>query len=161
MRTLLIAVLLAGLFSSGCRNAAAVGAAQPIAFNHKIHAGDNKIECLYCHSGARRSPVSGIPSVQLCMGCHKLVAASKPEIVRLRGYWDKKLPIRWTKVVWEPDYVFFNHSPHVARGFRCQECHGPVETMIEVRLDHTLNMDRCVACHRRERASIDCYTCHR
>ena len=161
MKTTLIAVLLLALASSGCRNASAIGAAQPIAFSHKIHAGDNKIECLYCHSGARRSTVSGIPSVQLCMGCHKLVAASKPEIVRLRGYWDKKLPIRWTKVVWEPDYVFFNHSPHVARGIRCQECHGPIETMTEVRLDHTLNMDRCVACHRRERASIDCYTCHR
>ncbi len=157
----LTATALLALASSGCRNAAATSPAQPIAFSHKIHAGDHRIDCLYCHSGARRSPVSGIPSVQLCMGCHKLVAASKPEIVRLRSYWDKKQPIRWTRVVWEPDYVFFNHSPHVARGVRCQQCHGPVETMTEVRLEHSLNMDFCIACHRRESASLDCYTCHR
>jgi hypothetical protein len=153
---LLVAVVVA---LSGCR--AAPGAAQPIAFSHKTHAGEFGIDCLYCHSGARRSTVAGIPSVQLCMGCHKLVAANRPEIARLRGYWERKTPIRWTKIIKEPDYVFFNHFPHVDRGIRCQECHGPIETMAEVRLDHSLNMDRCVSCHRREGALIDCYTCHR
>lgn len=135
--------------------------AQPIAYSHKVHAGDYKMDCQFCHNGARRSPVSGIPSVQYCMGCHRTVAALKPEIGRLRAYWEKKAPIRWTRVVKEPDYVYFNHSPHIQKGLRCQECHGPVETMVQVRLDHSLNMDRCVGCHRQRNVSIDCYTCHR
>ncbi len=135
--------------------------AQPIAFSHKIHAGDYHLDCLFCHSGARRSTVAGIPSVQFCMGCHKTIAITRPEIARLRGYWDKKTPIPWSRVVKEPDFVFFNHFPHVNRGIKCQECHGPIETMVQVRLDHTLNMDRCVGCHRQNNAPMDCYTCHR
>lgn len=134
---------------------------QPIAFSHKIHAGLNKLDCLYCHSGARRSTTAGIPSVQFCMGCHRMVATGKPEIQRLRGYWDKQTPVRWTKIVKEPDYVFFNHSPHILKGVRCQHCHGPIETMTQVRLDHTLSMDVCVACHRQNKVSVDCTTCHR
>jgi Cytochrome c7 and related cytochrome c len=135
--------------------------AQPIAFSHKIHAGDYKLECLYCHSGARRSAVSGIPSVRFCMGCHQQVSSTRPEILKLRQHWDRKTPIRWTKVVKEPDYVFFNHYPHVRKGLLCQECHGPVEAMAQVRLDHNINMDRCVSCHRSHKVSIDCYVCHR
>jgi hypothetical protein len=134
---------------------------QPINFSHKTHAGDHKIDCLFCHSGARRSPVAGIPSVQFCMGCHRMAAATRPEIQRVAAHLEKNQPIRWARVVKQPDYVFFNHAPHVAKGFRCQECHGPVETMDNVRLDHTLSMDVCVKCHRRESASLDCYTCHR
>jgi hypothetical protein len=135
--------------------------AQPIAFSHQIHAGLYKLPCFYCHSGARRSTVAGIPSVQLCMGCHRMAAVAKPEIVRLRGYFDRGTPIPWTRVVQEPDFVFFNHSPHIQRGLRCQECHGPVETMTQVRLVRPLDMDRCVACHRQKAASTDCYVCHR
>jgi hypothetical protein len=135
--------------------------AQPIAFSHKMHAGDYKIDCQFCHSGARRSPVSGIPSVQFCMGCHRTVAALKPEIARLRAYSEKKVPIRWARIVKEPDFVYFNHSPHIQKGVRCQECHGPVETMVQVRLDRSLNMNACVGCHRQRNVSIDCYTCHR
>ncbi len=135
--------------------------AQPIAFSHKIHAGDYKIDCQFCHHGARRSPVSGIPSVQYCMGCHRTVAALKPEIGRLRAYSEKNAPIRWARIVKEPDFVYFNHSPHIRKGVRCQECHGSVETMVKVRLDHSLNMDACVGCHRQRKVSIDCYTCHR
>jgi hypothetical protein len=134
---------------------------QPIHFSHKLHAGDYKIDCQFCHHGARRSAVSGIPSVQFCMGCHRTAGALKPEIVRLRSYWDRKQPIPWTRIVKEPDFVYFNHSPHILKGVRCQECHGPVETMVRTRLDHSLNMDRCVSCHRQRTASIDCTVCHR
>jgi hypothetical protein len=134
---------------------------QPINYSHKIHAGDYKIDCLFCHSGARRSTVAGIPSVQFCMGCHRMVAVGKPEIQRVRAYFDKNEPIRWARIVKEPDFVFFNHSPHIMKGIRCQECHGPVETMAQMRLDHTLSMDACVNCHRQRGVSTDCYTCHR
>jgi membrane-bound lytic murein transglycosylase len=95
------------------------------------------------------------------MGCHRMVAVGKPEIQRLRAYFDKNEPVRWARIVKEPDFVFFNHSPHIMKGVRCQQCHGPVETMAQVRLDHTLSMDACVHCHRQRGVSTDCYTCHR
>jgi hypothetical protein len=137
------------------------GQSQPIEFSHRIHAGTYKLNCLHCHSGARRSTVAGIPSVAFCMGCHRMAAVAKPEIARLRAYYDNQTPLRWARIVKQPDYVFFNHSPHVAKGIRCQQCHGAIETMARVRLDHTLSMTVCVDCHRRNGASTDCYTCHR
>lgn len=153
--------VLAMVAAAACVLAADWEPAQPIAFSHRIHAGQYKMDCLYCHSGARRSTVAGIPSLQFCMGCHKVVAVAKPEIALLRGYWERKVPVPWARVVKEPDFVFFNHSLHVQRGFRCQECHGPIETMTQVRLAQNLNMDRCVSCHRTHKMSIDCYVCHR
>lgn len=134
---------------------------QPIAFNHKIHAGDNAIPCLYCHVNARRSAVAGIPSVQRCVGCHKITAAAKPEVQKLNGYWEQKEPIPWAKVTWMPDFVYFEHWPHVRAGVACQTCHGPVETMERMQESAALTMDACVACHRARGVSIDCAACHR
>ncbi|MFQ5682201.1 MAG: cytochrome c3 family protein [Candidatus Binatia bacterium] len=134
---------------------------QPIAFSHKIHAGDNKIPCQYCHVNARRSSVAGIPTVARCMGCHKITAAKKPEIKKLKGYWDKKAAIVWSKVTRVPDFVFFEHWPHVRAGLHCQTCHGQVESMEKVRQAKELSMSECVTCHRQKKASIDCLTCHR
>jgi hypothetical protein len=90
-----------------------------------------------------------------------MAAVTRPEIQRLRTYFDKNTPVRWARVVKEPDFVFFNHSPHVAKDIRCQQCHGSIETMAQVRLDHTLSMTVCVDCHRQRGVSTDCYTCHR
>ena len=134
---------------------------QPIAFSHKIHAGDFKIACEYCHSYARRAAVAGIPSVQRCMGCHKITAADKPEIQKLQNHWNQKQPIQWVKVTSLPDFVFFEHWPHIRAGVKCQTCHGPVETMEETRQVKALTMSECLACHRKEKANIDCVTCHR
>jgi hypothetical protein len=134
---------------------------QSIAFSHRIHAGENQIPCLYCHTNARRSSVAGIPSVQRCMGCHKITAANKPGVQKLKEYWDRKEPIPWQKVTWMPDFVFFVHWPHVRGGIQCQTCHGPVETMDQMRPNTALTMDFCVGCHRQKKASIDCAVCHR
>jgi len=139
----------------------ASGPVQPIAYSHKLHAGDYQIPCQYCHSSARRSPVAGIPSVERCMGCHKIVAADKPEIQKLKSYWDRKMPIPWVRVYDQPDFVFFDHQPHVRKGIECQACHGPIQTMARVYEAVTLNMARCVSCHRQNRVSVDCYICHR
>jgi hypothetical protein len=139
----------------------AKGEKQPIAFSHKIHAGDNKIACEYCHSYARRAGVAGIPTVQRCMGCHKITAADKPEVQKLQKYWNQKQPIQWVKVTSMPDYVYFEHAPHIRSNIRCQTCHGPVETMEQTEEIDALIMSRCLACHRTEKASIDCVTCHR
>src|SRR3989338_10956772 len=123
------------------------GPEQPIKFSHKIHAGDFKIACEYCHSYARRSTVAGVPSVARCMGCHKVTALDKPEVKKLADYWNRKEAIPWVKIFDQPDFVYFSHEPHVLKGIACQICHGPVERMEQVREAVVLNMERCVTCH--------------
>lgn len=141
--------------------------AQPINFSHKIHAGDNRIACLYCHIGADKGPVATIPAVRTCMGCHKMVAVSKPEIEKLQKYWDDRQPIPWAKVYDLSDHVRFTHKRHVRAGIGCQTCHGPVETMPQVWLKQDLTMGFCVRCHKQHLndkhtpASLDCATCHK
>lgn len=166
MRPFLIGGIAAGLFAVATVGfvVAASGQAapeQPIAFSHRVHAGQNKIQCLYCHVNARRSSVAGIPSVQRCMGCHKITAANKPEVQKLKEYWDRKEPIPWRKVTWMPDFVYFQHWPHVQAKLQCQTCHGPVESMDRMQQVKALNMKFCVSCHRQKQASIDCAVCHR
>ena len=139
----------------------APGPIQPIAFSHKIHAGDYKISCEYCHIYARRAAVAGIPSVQRCMGCHKITAANQPEVQKVKSYWDRKEPIPWSKATSMPDFVYFEHWPHVRSGITCQTCHGPVETMEQVKQVRALDMNDCVSCHRQRQVNIDCVICHR
>jgi len=134
---------------------------QPIAFSHKIHAGDYQIPCAYCHIYARRAAVAGIPSVQRCMGCHKITAAGNPEVQKLKGYWDLKQPIQWTRVTAMPDYVYFEHWPHIRSNIDCQTCHGPVQSMERSYQARDLTMSYCVSCHRERQVSIDCAICHR
>ena len=105
---------------------------QPIAFSHKIHAGDYDIPCQYCHTEARRSPSAGVPSVNKCMGCHNEVATESPLIRQVNEYWENKEPIPWIKVHDLPDFVHFTHKRHVQAGIACQTCHGPVETMDKI-----------------------------
>jgi c(7)-type cytochrome triheme protein len=155
---LIVAVLVA---SGGCQKQE-LKPRQPIAFSHKIHAGQYQMSCQYCHSGARRGKAAMIPSVQTCIGCHQLVAATKPEVQKIRRAWEEKQTIRWTRVNVLPDFVYFNHQPHILKSIPCQQCHGEIQTMSEVAPPFTLaNMAYCVECHRENKASIDCWTCHR
>ncbi|MEE9235663.1 MAG: cytochrome c3 family protein [Candidatus Acidoferrales bacterium] len=134
---------------------------QPIAFSHKLHAGDYQMPCLYCHSYARRSPVAGVPSVQLCMGCHERnLRIDTPEIQKLKDTWERQEPIPWIRVYSVPDFVHFNHKRHVRAGVECQTCHGPVETLERVYQVNSLEMGWCIQCHQQRGASIDCATCH-
>ncbi|HSB35103.1 MAG TPA: cytochrome c3 family protein, partial [Nitrospirota bacterium] len=89
---------------------------QPIAFSHKIHAGDNGIPCLFCHRYATKSTVAGIPAVADCRACHLFIAQSAPEIKKLMMYWEKKEPIPWVRVYWVPDHVYFPHMMHIRAG---------------------------------------------
>ena len=89
------------------------GGDQPIKFSHKIHAGDNLIPCQYCHIYARRSQVSGVPPVQICIGCHKLVATNLSEVKKLATFWKEKKPIPWVKIHDVPDFVRFIHQKHI------------------------------------------------
>ncbi len=149
---------------------------QPIAFSHALHAGENEIDCNYCHSSARHSKHSGIPSANVCMNCHMYVDGSEitdatgnlkydgegsPEIAKIYAAigWDsenreyiedyEEQPIKWVRIHNLPDLAYFNHSQHVNAGqLECQECHGPVETMEEMYQYSELTMGWCINCHR-------------
>jgi hypothetical protein len=121
---------------------------QPIAFPHKVHAGDNKIPCQYCHAGARQSRHAGIPSASVCMNCHALLEKQTTEIEKMKEAFQDHRPIAWVKVHNLPDFVYFNHSQHVVSGVACQRCHGPVESMDRVEQVSPLTMGWCLGCHR-------------
>ncbi|MGX1023745.1 c-type cytochrome [Psychroflexus sp. MBR-150] len=148
---------------------------QPIHYSHRIHAGDNKINCKYCHSSARVSKHSGIPSLNVCMNCHKQIAEVAPEtqakgkeefnvdynaeIAKLYEAvgWDKTTqsftgeskPVKWVRIHNLPDLVYFNHSQHVTVGqIACQQCHGPVQEMEVMYQNAPLTMGWCINCHR-------------
>ncbi|MGY6648629.1 c-type cytochrome [Wenyingzhuangia sp. IMCC45574] len=157
---------------------------QPIAFSHKIHAGDNKIDCQYCHSSAKHSKTSGIPSVNVCMNCHKNISEVADETVvkfedRTLGKaeldkeiqkvydaagWDadnlkytgETKPIKWVRIHNLPDFAYFNHSQHVTvAGQKCQKCHGPVEEMEELYQYSPLTMGWCIDCHKETEVNIE------
>ncbi|MBP1838380.1 c-type cytochrome [Formosa algae] len=159
---------------------------QPIHYSHKIHAGDNGIDCKYCHSSARVSKTSGIPSLNVCMNCHKSIyevaeSTATPEhskefydgeIQKLykavgwddteQKYTGETQPVKWVRIHNLPDFVYFNHSQHVTvAGVECQTCHGPVEEM-EVMYQHApLTMGWCINCHRETNVKVkdnDYYT---
>lgn len=127
---------------------------QPINFSHKIHAGVNQINCLYCHSSAEKSKSASIPSVNVCMNCHKAVQegrspAGTAEIAKIVEAYNNNTPIKWVKIHNLPDHVYFNHAQHVKAGkIECQTCHGPIETMDKVAQHASLSMGWCINCHR-------------
>ncbi len=136
--------------------------AQPIEFSHAVHAGSFGIACEYCHADARRGPYAGLPSVNRCMGCHKIVAAQgNPEIEqKLHRYWNERRSIPWVRVHKVPGFVHFPHKRHIQVGLACQTCHGPVETMQRVAQVAPLTMGWCVSCHAERRGPLDCVVCH-
>lgn len=128
---------------------------QPIAFSHKLHAGDNQVPCLYCHAGARSSRHAGIPSSSVCMNCHGLLEKRTAALERVieAAQLDRPL-VSWVKVHNLPDFAYFNHSRHVLSGVQCQRCHGAVEQMERVEQVKPLTMGWCLECHR-EHAGIE------
>jgi cytochrome c553 len=126
---------------------------QPIKFSHKVHAGQNKTDCIYCHSSAPYSKSAGIPPENVCMNCHLLVRKGTRsgafEIAKIISHYEAKQPIEWVKVYNLQDHVFFSHAQHVsAGGISCQKCHGPVETMDRISQYSDLTMGWCINCHR-------------
>ena len=154
---------------------------QPIHYSHKIHAGANKIDCNYCHSSARKSKHSGIPSLNVCMNCHKNISEYNGEEDIANGYtkefydkeiaklydavgWDdaeqsytgEEKPVKWVRIHNLPDFVYFNHSQHVTvAGIDCQKCHGPVEEMEIMYQYSSLTMGWCIDCHRETNVDLE------
>ncbi|MEK6705375.1 MAG: cytochrome c3 family protein [Bdellovibrionota bacterium] len=121
---------------------------QPIPFNHKQHAGENKIECLYCHADVERSRHASVPSINVCMNCHLVVQAASPHIQKLRDALAQGKPIQWVRVHELADYVYFTHKRHIARGLACEDCHGDVKKMDKIEQVAPLTMGWCMDCHR-------------
>ncbi len=126
---------------------------QPIAFSHKIHSGQNKIDCQYCHYTAAESMHAGIPPVTLCMNCHAQVKSGKKtgtvEIAKIYAAIENNKPVEWVKVHNLPDHVYFNHAQHVNVGkIDCQKCHGEVQKMDQIIQVEDLSMGWCIQCHR-------------
>ena len=163
--TLILAGLLAlvprvGAQEQSARSQTAGDRRQPLAFSHRIHAGDKAIPCQLCHTYARRGPVAGIPSVQRCVQCHLTIAPKDPEILKLMAYWKGKTPIAWVRVHDLPDYVRFTHKRHVLAGIACQTCHGDVAQMDAASQTAPLTMGWCLGCHKERKAPTDCLACH-
>ncbi len=141
--------------------------AQPIEFDHRHHARDDGIDCVYCHSSVETEAFAGIPSTDRCMGCHGQVWTESPELELLRQSFHSKTPIRWRRVNAVPSYVYFHHGVHVQAGVACAECHGAVEDMARVQRVHNMTMDFCLDCHRKKQGSraitrlTTCSACHR
>src|SRR5512136_207263 len=100
---------------------------QPIPFSHELHPGTLRIPCLYCHSGAQKSRVAGVPPVEKCMNCHKVTRTTSPPIKKLAAVYSAGTPMVWRRIYSLPDHVYFDHRPHVNSGILCQTCHGEVQ----------------------------------
>ena len=121
---------------------------QPIAFDHRHHARDDGIDCLYCHRDARRSPFAGLPSTESCMGCHAQIWNDGEQTAPIRASWFGERPIRWRRVHALADFVFFDHRAHLEGGVGCESCHGRVDRMASVHQVAPLDMGWCLDCHR-------------
>lgn len=127
---------------------------QPIAFSHKVHAGQYEIDCNYCHTGVNISKSANIPSVNICMNCHNAINTDKPEIQKILTAYEENRPIEWVRVHNLPDLAYFNHKQHVAvGGLDCATCHGPIEEMDVVYQYSELTMGWCINCHRETEVS--------
>jgi Cytochrome c7 and related cytochrome c/Class III cytochrome C family len=136
---------------------------QPIKFSHKIHAGDWKIDCQYCHAGASRGKYATIPSTNVCMNCHKAITKGarwgETEINKIQASMDNNKPIEWTRIHNLPDLAYFNHSQHVVVGkVACTKCHGPVAEMDYPMYQYNrLSMGFCISCHRETTVDAELY----
>jgi hypothetical protein len=121
---------------------------QPVQFSHKHHVGDDGIDCRYCHTSVEVSSNAGMPPTKTCMNCHSQIWSESPYLEIVRTSYKEGKPIEWTRVHDLPDYVYFNHGIHVAKGVGCSSCHGRVDEMAAVYQASSLQMEWCLQCHR-------------
>jgi hypothetical protein len=134
---------------SGYNTGAGLEKQQPVQFSHKHHAGDDGIDCRYCHTSVETSSFAGVPPTSTCMNCHKQIWADAPYLEPIRASLRDNKPIMWERVHDLPDYVYFNHSIHVAKGVGCATCHGRIDEMPVVYQNASLQMSWCIDCHRK------------
>ena len=155
MRGIVGVVFALVLLYEGVQSVMAVGLTQgyqptqPIAFSHKLHAGEHQINCAYCHTSVYKSKSANIPSANICMNCHSQIKTESPEIKKIYRAIERKQPIQWVRIHNLPDLAYFNHSQHTqVAGLQCQTCHGPIQNMEVVYQYSALTMGWCINCHR-------------
>ena len=156
-----IVVVLLGVLGGATAAAAAVGyygtdkffsvgyaPKQPVEYSHRLHAGELGMDCRYCHSTVERSGFAAVPPTQTCMNCHSKIRTESTKLLPVRESWATDQPIPWVKIHNLPDYVYFDHSAHLAAGVGCSSCHGRVDQMVKVQQVAPLSMSWCLECHR-------------
>jgi hypothetical protein len=121
---------------------------QPVQFSHKHHVGDDGIDCRYCHTSVETAASAGMPPTQTCMNCHSQIWSDSPYLEPVRASFRDNKPIEWERVHDLPEYAYFNHSIHIAKGVGCASCHGDIANMPSVYQENTLQMEWCLSCHR-------------
>lgn len=121
---------------------------QPVPFSHKHHVGDDGIDCRYCHTSVETSSFAGLPSTQICMSCHSQLWTEAPVLAPVRASLTTNRPLAWNRVNDLPDFTYFNHSIHIAKGVGCSTCHGELDRMPLTWRTQTLYMKWCLDCHR-------------
>lgn len=137
-----------------------IGAAQPIPFSHRIHAGIKNIQCEFCHPYVSYSRFPGLPPVEKCLYCHNYIIANHFWIQKEHQYFNTGTPTPWKKVFYLPKHVLFDHQRHIQKQIECRQCHGAVETFDRLK-GKAFYMDFCIGCHRQRNADVDCWlACH-
>ena len=137
-----------GLVRSGVTTGVAWVVDQPVPFSHAHHAGELGIDCRFCHTGVETSPHAGLPASAICMTCHSQIWTGAAMLAPVRDSLASGRPLHWQRVARLPDYVYFDHSIHVARGVPCVECHGRVDEMPLMAQAKPFTMGWCLDCHR-------------
>ncbi len=160
-----VAVVSLALAAAACRDDRV---AQPLAFNHQVHAVTNQMGCDTCHEHVFDRPFAGLPKVALCMGCHEAIdvrPAAAAQLAILRQHAREGSEIRWARLYELPHNVYYSHRRHTKiAGLDCPTCHGDIgrsETPPEYPIERTLTMRNCIVCHRERGVSDDCAWCHR
>lgn len=144
----LVSVLLAIVFRADYMTEVRVIREQPVPFSHKHHVSGLGIDCRYCHTSVETSSFAGLPPTTTCMSCHSEIWTGTPMLEPVRASLRTNQPLRWTRVHDLPDFVYFDHSIHVAKGIGCSTCHGRVDQMPIMWRENTLLMEWCLNCHR-------------
>ncbi|MBC7924659.1 MAG: cytochrome c3 family protein [Bryobacteraceae bacterium] len=127
---------------------------QPVAYSHKLHAGELGMDCYYCHYTVTKAAYAAVPQTEVCMNCHHQVKSNSPRLTKVRDSYQTGESIPWVKVHKLADYVYFNHQSHVTAGVSCVSCHGRIDQMVEVKQVEPLNMAWCLDCHRNPAPNI-------
>lgn len=145
-----VALLYAGssITRSPSNTSVGVGIDQPVFFSHKHHAIELGIDCRFCHVSVEDSKVASVPPTETCMTCHSQIWTNSPLLEPVRKSWELGKPLVWNKVNKLPEFVYFDHSIHIARGISCNACHGPIQNMQMTFKGHDLSMAWCLECHR-------------
>lgn len=145
---IVIGLMIAAVSRSPLNTKVEVPKNQPVPFSHQHHAWELGIDCRYCHTSVEKSSFAGIPPTETCMSCHSQIWTNSPMLEPIRQSYETGTPIRWNKVNKVPEFVYFNHSIHIARGLNCNTCHGPVQEMNITYKGNAFQMAWCVQCHR-------------